>query len=323
MEGGSRRRFLARVGTGLSAATLASGCLSRRTGPSPALDQRISVGSKHFTENRILGFLTFEAVNQVLGVQPVHEIGYGRTSTIWSALVEGAVDTYWEYTGTLWYVHLPPDVTQERIADPLKLFQRVRTGLRETYDLECFSPAPFDNPYVLCTRPEWVDETGITTHSGLFEYAAAGNSVPIAVGPEFYHRTDGWPGLLDHYEVDADTRAAWAPNVEVVNLFLAYEFLLRERIDVGMGFGTDPHIAINDLVVLEDDRDFFPPYNPCPVVRTEVLDRIDGLGPLLDQLGPLIQSAEQMRELNARVVVDGEQPQQVALSVLREGGIVP
>ncbi len=301
-----------------------SGCLDLGDGGGPTIpvDRRLSVGSKHFTENRILGFMTFEAVNHVLDVQPVHEIGYGRTSTIWEALVEGAVDTYWEYTGTLWYVHLQDDGPPARIDDPLTLYQRVRKDVRAAYDLECFSPAPFDNPYVLCVRPEWAAETGISTLSGLFEYAADGNPVPVAVGPEFYHRADGWPGLLDHYGVSEGTRRAWDPTVAVVNLVLGYEFLVGETIDVAMGFGTDPQIPINDLVVLEDDRDFFPPYNPCPVVRAGVLDRIDGLGELLDRLGPTIETAEEMQALNARVVVGGEDARDVALSVLRREGIL-
>ncbi|WP_435358300.1 glycine betaine ABC transporter substrate-binding protein [Haloarchaeobius sp. DFWS5] len=318
----SRRAFIARSSSAVVVPAL-GGCVSEGTPGSPPDMRRLSVGSKNFVENRILGFMTYEAVNRVLDRQPVHEIGYGQTSDIWTALVDGSVDTYWEYTGTLWHVHPPVHDRTDRIDDPDVLYERVRTEMADHNDLRCFSPASFDNPYVFVARPKWVEETGVTDHSALVEYVSDGATVPTAVGPSFYQRRDGWPGFLDHYEVEASVRDRWDPHVEVVNLVLAYEFLVTERIDVAMGFGTDPQISQYDLHVFDDDRDFFPLYSPLPVVHRTVVERVDGLDDVLDRLGPAIESVEEMRALNARVVVEGERPRDVALSVLRTEGIVP
>lgn len=315
-----RRQVLASAGavalTGLAGCSI--GILDRRSSPEVT---KVTVGSKIFPENRLLGAMTYEQLLTVEGVQPVHAMGYGRSKPTWQALRDAEIDTYWDYTGTIWHIYEPRRT--ERIDDPDRLYQRTKADVGREHDLTVFDKAGFENPFVFVTRSGWADQVGVDSISDLVAHVNAGNTdVGVAVGYDFFNRSDGWPGLVDWYGVDNPPLQKWEVNVEIVDLVLAYDFLLEGDVDVAMGYATDAHIMEYEFEVLEDDQNFFPIYNPVPLFRPESANRIPDLPELINPLTEVVDSVDEMRSLNSRFVFGDEDPRDVARDVLEREGVL-
>ena len=294
MARSTRRSYLQQVGalSGSLAAGLLSGC--RANGGVGTAVAEVRVGGKPFAEQRILGYLAFHRLAGVEGIQEVNEIGYGDSIELWEATAAGTKDLYWEYTGTAW-LRIHPR-REERLTDPESLYERVRDDA-EAAGLRMGTPAPFSNEWVLVADTEWSDRTGITTISGLVSHVEAGTTdLPMAVGEDFYHREDGWQGLTDHYGMNASAVTALESGSFVVtSIGLTYELLSSGRATVATGFNTDPHLADDRIVVLDDDRDFFLPYQPAPTVHAATVSEYPAV---LSVLEPVAASLDEptMRE---------------------------
>ena len=316
------RRALLRSGCGGGVAAVA-GCVGDRevVGDTSGSSEEIVVGSKTFAENRILGYMAYEALNELTDLQVVDEIGYGATSTAWEGLTQGPLDIYWEYTGTLRLTH--PPAREDLVTDPEEQAATARETIESEYDLAVLSRAPFDNTYTIVTTPQWINLRGIESLSGLADHVNAGNTgETIALGPSFYDRADGWPGLLDHYGFDPDSVRAWGGSVEVVSLGLTYEFLAAGQADLAMGFLTDGRIGVDGFEPLADDEQFWPIYSPCPCVSSSLVEAYPAVREALDQIGPSIDGADRIRELNAAVTIEDRSAQQVARDHLTDQGVI-
>ncbi|QCC47913.1 glycine betaine ABC transporter substrate-binding protein [Halobellus limi] len=317
-----KRRDVLRAGCTMGAGAIA-GCSGSgsQSGSSGGSSNEIVVGSKTFAENRILGYMAYEALSELTDLRVVDEIGYGATSTAWEGLVEGRLDLYWEYTGTLRLTH--PPAQESLIEDPEEQARAARESIESTHDLVVLSRAPFNNTYTVVTTPEWIDETGISSLGALADHVNAGNTdQTIALGPSFYDRADGWPGLLDHYGFDPAAVEEWDENVEVVSLGLTYEFLDIGRAQLGMGFLTDGRIDVDGLEPLADDESFWPIYSPCPCLSASVAEAHPEARDALDRIGPSVDGAGDIRELNAAVTIDGRSAQSVAREHLESAGVI-
>ena len=316
------RRSILRSGAVGGVAAIA-GCsgIRGKSGSASGPTEEVVVGSKTFAENRILGHMAYEVLNELTDLRVVDEIGYGATSAAWEGLTEGPLDLYWEYTGTLRLTH--PPSREDLITDPTAQADAARETVESEYDLAVLQRAPFNNTYTIVTTPRWIDATGVDSLSGLAGHVNAGNTdETIALGPSFYDRADGWPGLLDHYEFDADAVRAWGGDVEVVSLGLTYEFLATTEADLAMGFLTDGRIEVDDFEPLADDEQFWPIYSPCPCVSASLVDAHPSVQDALDRIGPSIDGPERIRELNAAVTVEGQSARQVARDHLAETGVI-
>lgn len=240
-----------------------------------AIAAPLRVGSKRFTESYILAEIVVAAA-RAEGIEAVHEQGLGGTAVTERALEDGSIDLYPEYTGTI-------AETVVKSGDVAKLPAALaERGLAMSKSLG------FENTYALAA-PRAKNLTKISE-------LAAHPELRIALSHEFAGRSDGWPGLAQKYGLTDRMPTA-------IDHALAYEALKQGTIDVTDVYTTDAKIARYDLVVLADDRGFFPPYDAVLLHRIDALTRFPKLARVLDRLAGSID-AEKMQRLNARAELD-------------------
>lgn len=277
----------------------------------------VKVGSKKFTEQELLGYMAFESLNANTDLTAKDEISLGGSTTNFKALKEGQIDVYWEYTGTSWAT-LPPS-NDEVISDPEELYNELDENWDDEHGLEYLKRAPFNNTYVLTANPEWVEKTGVNSITDFTNYVNDGNTdVTVVMNAEFQSRSDGWPGLAEHYGF-ADKRTEL--NVKNIGSGLTYQVVGEGEAAVGMGFNTNPKILKFGLEVLEDDEKFFPVYNPAPLANQEALDSHSGMKSALNAIGSEL-STDKIRDLNRQVSIEGKDAQTVAKQFLKDAGVI-
>ncbi|MFW5871352.1 MAG: glycine betaine ABC transporter substrate-binding protein [Verrucomicrobiota bacterium] len=141
-------------------------------------------------------------------------------------------------------------------------------------------------------------------------------NLTFAVGVEFFERPDGFQKLLETYDFQPNRG-----DIKKMSIGLTYKALRSEQVDVAMGFATDGRIDAFGFIALDDNKQFFPVYNPAPVVRKEIMDKHpeirDALAPLTEKL-----TTEAMRKLNKQVDVEHKDAKEVALKWLKEEGLI-
>jgi osmoprotectant transport system substrate-binding protein len=270
--------------------------------PACAPRSAVSVGSKNFTEQLILG----EMYAQILerdGITVGRKLDLGGTQIAMAALRKGEIDLYPEYTGTalLTVLHLPAQ------SDGAAIYQTVKREYQRQFDLTWLAPAPMNDTQALATTQAIAQRYDMRTLSKLSTVAP---QLRLGAIPEFTTREDGLPGLQRAYG------GFHFKEVRLFDIGLKYKALLTGNVDVVVAFGTDGQIAADDLVVLEDDRHFWPVYQVAPVVRDETLRAYPKIAPSLDALAPLLTDAT-MRHLNDQVDGRKLEPADVARAFLR------
>lgn len=257
--------------------------------------ERVEVGSKLFTESVILG----EIVKQLAESEGIETDFYrqlGGTRVVWNALLEGEIDVYPEYTGTL---------IQEIFQDPgITSFEDIEAELAKL-GIGATKAIGFNNTYAMGMKKERAEELGITSISDLKDHP----SLRFGFTNEFVDRNDGWKGLKDWY------------NFEEVNLTgldhdLAYRGLEAGNIDVIDLYSTDAEIEYYDLVSLEDNRQFFPVYDALFLYRKELEESYPEFINLLKLTAGTIDE-KAMSSMNAAVKIEGETDSEVAAAYLK------
>ena len=279
----------------VAALVLAAACGSR--------EDVVVVGAKNFTEQRILGELVAQTV-EAAGLRAERRLDLGGTFVCDAAIRAGQIDLYVEYTGTA----LTDILKLPAQSDPAAVLSSVREAYRGV-GLTLGAPLGFNNTFALVARRDFAESKRLKRISDLAPLAAG---LRVGLFGEFLERPDGMPGLVRAYGLRLGVRP------REMDLGLLYRALQEDKVDVVVGSATDGLIAAMDLVVLEDDRAYFPPYDAVPVVRTASVERHPGLAAALAALGGRID-APTMRRLN--LAVDGEHraPADVAREFLRRG----
>jgi osmoprotectant transport system substrate-binding protein len=284
--------------------TLLSACGDRGKGP-------VTVGSKEFTEQIILGKLTVFALRDA-GFEVIDESNLGGTTVNREALENGDIDMYWEYTGTAWITHLGHE---EAITDPQEAYDKVKEEDAEN-GLIWLTMAPFNNTYTFMMKQETGEELGIESISDLADYINDGGEASFCTDEEFSVRPDGLPAVEETYGFEFGE-----DNVVTMQVGLTYKALQDGQCTVAMGFATDGRIPAFGFFNLEDDEQFFPVYNPAPVVREEVVDEYPEIEDVLEPVAEAL-TTEEMMQLNKRVDIDEETPEEVACDFLTSEGII-
>jgi glycine betaine/choline ABC-type transport system substrate-binding protein len=247
----------------------------------------VVVVSKNFTEQVVLGEILAAALERA-GLAVDRRLNLGGTALCHAALLAGDADLYVEYTGTA----LKDVLKEETRTDP----REVRATVRARYaglGLVTGEPLGFDNTFALVMRRADAAARGVRRLSDLPPHAA---TLRVGLFGEFLEREDGMPGLARAYGL------RFGPAPREMDLGLLYQALLAGQVDLVVGSATDGLIAAHDLVVLEDDRRYFPPYEAVIVARRDALAREPALGPALRGLEGAIDAAA-MRRMN--LAVDG------------------
>ena len=262
---------MSRLVAALCAAALLAGCGG---------GDRVVVGSKNFTEQRVLGELLAQTI-EAAGMPVQRRFDLGGTFVCDAALRGGQIDVYVEYTGTA----LTAVLKQPPLTDPAEVLARVRAAYAPA-GLVWTTPLGFDNTFALVVRPD----AGVQTISAA---VAPARGWTAAFGYEFQQRPDGFPALQRVYGLEFR-------DVRTMDLGLLYRALADRQVDLGVGNVTDGLIDALGFVVLADDRHAFPPYEAVPVVRQATLDHFPALRGALDGLGGTLTAAT-MRRLNQAV----------------------
>jgi osmoprotectant transport system permease protein len=265
----------------------------------------VVVGSKPFAESYLLAEM-FAQLLEDRGVTVIRRPGLGATEIGFRALRAGSVDVFPEYTGT----GLVAVLGEEPEADAAVALRRVRAEFRRRWGLAWLAPLGFQNTYAIAVRPETAERYRLRTLSDL---ARAGPELTAGFSPDFIGREDGLPGLRGAYGLEFGGTRSLLQAVK-------YQALAAGEVDVIDGYSTDGQIARYDLVVLEDDRRFFPAYEAAPLVSRRIATGRPDVVAALAELAGLLDEAT-MRRLNQRVEVGGEEVSAVAASALGELGI--
>jgi osmoprotectant transport system substrate-binding protein/osmoprotectant transport system permease protein len=277
----------------------------------PALAQSASevralvVASKPFGESYLLAEMLAQLL-EARGFRVQRRPGLGATEIAFRALREGAIDVYPEYTGTglLAILGEPPE------PDPRAVYAKVLREFKDRFGVRWLPPLGFENTYAIAVRRETAARLRLATLSDL---APVGPSLRAGLTADFIGRPDGLPGLARAYHLRFKSVQALLPAVK-------YQALAAGEVDVIDGYSTDGFIARYDLVVLRDDRRFFPPYEAAALVGRDLVENVPGAIVALTELSGMLNE-EAMRRLNRRVEVDGEPTGRVAAAALSELGL--
>ncbi len=285
-----RRRLLAFGGIGCAVALLIGGALWRRG--SDLIDgnqaARVRVGSKDFTESLILAeIVAQELEREGVRIERRFELGGNLCH---DALVSNRIDVYPEYTGTqlMAILHEPPDTDARRV------YQKVQAEYERRFDIEMSRSLGYSNDFAILVRGDEARARNLKTISDVAPFAREWRA---GFGQDFTSRPDGYEGFRRAYDLQFRERP------REMDLSLTYRALANGEVDLIAGNSTDGLIASLNLVQLEDDKHYFPPYEAVLLARRDAIERAPALRRVMERLAHTI-STDDMRRLN--FAVDGE-----------------
>jgi len=277
----------------------------------------IKIGTKNFTEQFVVGnLMAILLENRGYDVQ----LTTGMSSTVMRAAMEsGDLDLCMDYTGTQWLTYTAHAFKGE---SPQVIYAKASAS-DEVRGLIWLNPIWCNNTYAIAVKKEFAKENNVYT---LSEFAAYVNSkdgkVPFASDFEFYSRPDGILGLQLHYNF------VFQPSyITTVLPGLTFEYLNTGKSVATMVFGTDSAVVKYGWVVLQDDKNFWPPYDLAPIVRAKTLKANPGLQDVLNELTAAFsndpaEARAEMTELNAKVDIDLMEPEEAAKEWLQDKGLI-
>ncbi len=280
-----------------------SGCSLPGLGGSQ--EDTIKIGSQNFTESAILGYIVYYMIEEEtdLDVELIENLG--SSLVLHQAMLDGEVDvSAGRYTGT----DLNGTLGRGAIKDPEKAMEIVQREFKEQFNQKWFDSYGFTNTYAFTVTRELAEENQLKTLSDVERIA---DGLTVGMDNSWMNRKgDGYPAFVETYGYEFGKAASMQQG-------LVYEAVRSGKMDVVLAYSTDGRLKAFDLVTLEDDRQFFPPYDCSPLVRQEVLDEHPELEELIERLVGKIDT-ETMTELNYEADVLKKEPATVAKNFLEE-----
>ena len=270
-------------------------------------DERLVIGAENFTEALILGDLYYELIDENTDIPLEKTFNLNGTIITMAALQSGDIDMVTDYTGVL-----APNVLRLPMnTDTKEVYDDVKNGLREQYNLELSAPLGCSNTYVLAVTRETSREYGIKTLSDLIQYAP---QLRLGCTTAFTQREDLLPKMQKDLNLNFKEVTGLEGNIR-------YQAITSGKVDVVDAFETDAMIEKADLVPLEDDLHFFPPYQAVNIVRPEVFKRYPELREILSKLDGAL-TTEDMLKMNYKVDVERKTTEEVAHEYLTAKGLI-
>ncbi|MFG2384979.1 glycine betaine ABC transporter substrate-binding protein [Streptomyces avermitilis] len=278
----------------------------------PLKGAHLTVTSKEFTEQLILGAIMGIAF-QAAGADVLDRTGIQGSVGAREAVKSGEADGMYEYTGTAWITYLG---NSEPITDPLKQWQAVRDADLKN-GVTWLPPSTLNNTYALAMNQANFKKYRTKTLSDVAALAKSDpKAVTLCVESEFANRADGLPGMEKAYGMKLPAAAITQMDTGII-----YTQVAKGSCTYGEVFTTDGRIRSMNLVVMQDDKKFFPNYNVAPEINTKVLKKYPAIAEVLDPVTKKLNNTV-AQELNAKVDVDGQDPHQVALDWMEKEGFV-
>ena len=278
----------------------------------PLKGAHLTVTSKSFTEQLILGSImgiAFEAA----GADVIDRTGIQGSIGSREAVRKGDADAGYEYTGTAWITYLGHS---KPIIDPQEQWEAVKKEDAGN-GLVWLPPSKLDNTYALAMNQENAKKYGTKTMSDVAKLAKSDpGAVKLCVEVEFANLADGLPGMQKAYGMNVPAR-----NITQMDTGIIYTQTAKGNCTFGEVFTTDGRIKSMNLVVMDDDKKFFPNYNAAPMINAKSLKEWPAIAEVLNPVTAKLNNSV-AQTLNAKVDVDGEDPHQVALDWLVEEGFV-
>jgi len=258
---------------------LASGCSS---GP-----REIIVGSKNFTEQLVLGEILAQQLERKLGQKVGRKLNLGGTLLAHQAIVHGEIDVYPEYTGTA----LTAVLKKQPSSNAARVLAEVRSEYRKQWEVQWLAPFGFNNSFAMVVRSGDARRLQLAS---LSDAAQRKKDWIMGVGYEFLQRPDGLAGLVKTYGLKMKG------PVKTMDLGLLYQALGQSQVDLIAANATDGLLSVLDVIVLKDDRSYFPPYEAAALVRSAALTAHPGMVEALEKLSGKLTNAI-MQKLNYEV----------------------
>lgn len=268
----------------------------------------IKIATKPMTEQLIIGEMLSALISEHAGykVKITHGVG-GGTANIHPALLKGEFDLYPEYTGTGWsYV-----LKKQGIPDDALLFEELTGEYKDKYKLKWVGMYGFNNTFALALRKAVADRNGIETFSGLSSITP---ELVFGAEYDFYEREDGFYALCETYGY------SFKQHIDL-DIGLKYKAINGAQIDVMNIFTTDGQLVASDIVMLYDDKHFFPTYYCGTVVREDTLAKFPKLEGVLMMMQDILTESE-MAQLNYAVETEKKDPKAVAIDFLKGKGLL-
>lgn len=256
----------------------------------PPRNETIVIGSKNFSEQALLGEILAQHLEATTRLHIERRFYLAGTYICQQALLAGRIDMYVEYTGTALTAVLKDPIE----SNPKDVFAKVQEEYRKRFDLAVMPSLGFDNTFAIVIRGEDARRLHLKAIS---DAAPETPHWRAGFGYEFMERPDGYEGLARVYGL------RFAEKPRILDLGLLYRALLDKEVDLVAGNSTDGLLSARDLVILEDDKHYFPPYEAVPVIRQETLARHPEVETAIAKLAGKISITE-MSHLNYEV--DGE-----------------
>ncbi|QYX31045.1 glycine betaine ABC transporter substrate-binding protein [Sphaerospermopsis torques-reginae] len=246
----------------------------------------ITIGSKNFTEQVILGEILAQTIENNTNLKVDRKLNLGGTFIAHEAVKAGKIAGYVEYTGTAFAAVLK----EKTITDPQVVYERTKKAYQEKYNLTVMQPLGFENTYAMLIRAEDAKKLQVKTLSEIAKYTP---QMQAGFGYEFLERADGYPGFSKTYGLKF-------ANIKQMELGVMYQALKEKQVDFIATNSTDGLIQVLNLVMLEDDKKYFPPYEAVPVFNQEILEKYPELVETINKLAGKISTAE-IQQMNYQV----------------------
>ena len=247
---------------------------------------KIIIGSKNFTEQVILGELLAQHIENHTKLKVDRRFNLGGTFIAHEAVKAGKIAGYVEYTGTSFTTILK----EKPISDPESVYKKVKEYYDQKLKLAVMKPLGFENTFAMIIRGEDAKKWQIKSLSEIGKYTP---QIKAGFGYEFLERADGYPGLSKTYNLKF-------ANIKQMELGLMYQALKEKQVDFIAANSTDGLIPVLNLVILEDDKKYFPPYQAIPIFNQEILRKYPELTDTINQLGGKV-STTAIQKMNYQV----------------------